>query len=38
MMKTTKDNEMSDHTSAVCAENNTELSWLIEPGANYDEN
>ena len=38
VMKTRGDNDMTDHTSEVYAKINIELSWLIRPGANYDEN
>ena len=36
--KTKKDNDMNDRTCTVYTENDTELSWLIRPGAVYDEN
>ena len=37
-MKTRLNNKLANHTSAVYAENNTELSWPIESDAIYDEN
>ena len=36
--KTKKDNDMNDRTCTVYTEKDTELSWLIRPGAVYDEN
>ena len=38
MMKIRQDNDVTDPTGAVYVENNTELSWLIGLGANYDKN
>ena len=37
MMKTRQDNDETDHTSAVCTENETELMCLIVPGTVYDK-
>ena len=37
-MNTRQDNNITDHTDVFYVENNTELSWLNEPGAIYDEN
>ena len=34
---TRKDNDVSDHIDAVYAENDTELSWPIGLGVDYDE-
>lgn len=36
--KTKKDNIVTNHTSAVYAEKETDLSWQIEPSVDYDEN
>ena len=36
--KTNRDNDVTDHTSAVYVENETELSWSIGSGADYGEN
>ena len=38
MMKTRHDNDMTDHTSAIYAKNNNDMSSLIGPGIVYDEN
>ena len=35
---TRKDNDVSDHTDAVYANNDTKLSWPIRLGVDYDEN
>ena len=37
-MKTRQDNDVIDYIGAVYTENDTKLSWLIGPGADYDEN
>ena len=37
-MKTRQDNDMTDHTGVVYAENNNELSSSIKSGADCDEN
>ena len=37
VMKTTQNNNMNDHTSAIYVENETKLPCLIRPGAVYDE-
>ena len=37
-MKTRQDNDMSDYTNVVYANNETELLWLIRSGMVYDEN
>ena len=37
-MKTRHDNDVTDHTMAGNAENDTELSWSIRLSADYDEN
>ena len=34
---TRKDNDVSNHIDVVYAENDTELSWLIGLGVDYDE-
>ena len=36
--KTKQDNDMTDHTSVVYIENDTEMSWPIGSGADCDEN
>ena len=38
MMKTKKGNGVTNHTSVVYDENDTELSWSIESRVNYDKN
>lgn len=38
MMKTRHENDVTDHTGAVHTENDIKLLWLIESGADYDEN
>ena len=38
MIKTKQDNDMSNHTSAIYTEKETELSWPIGPSAVCDEN
>ena len=38
MMKTKQDNDLTDRASAFYAKNDTELSWPIGSGADYDEN
>ena len=38
MTKTRQDNNMTNSTGVVYAENDTELSWPIWSGANCDEN
>ena len=37
-MKTTQDKNMTDRIGVVYVQNKTELLFLIEPGAFYDEN
>ena len=37
MMKMRQDKNVIDHTGAIYAENETELSWLIRNGVDYDE-
>ena len=37
-MKTKQDNNVTDHIGAIHIENETMLSWSIEPGALCDEN
>ena len=36
--KTKQDNDMTDYTSVVYIENDTEMSWPIGSGADCDEN
>ena len=36
--KTLKDNDVTNRTDAVCAENETKMLWPIEPDMIYDEN
>ena len=36
--KTKQDKDATDGISAIYAENNTKLSWLIRSSVNYDEN
>ena len=38
LTKTRHENDLTDHTSVIYIENDTNLSWLIRSGANYDEN
>lgn len=38
IMKTKQNNDITDRTGTIYAKNDTELSWLIEPGVVYDEN
>ena len=38
MTKTIQDNDVTNHASAIYAENNTELSWSIGSGTDCDEN
>ena len=37
-MKTRQDNNLINYKGTFYVEKNTELSWLIEPNAIYDEN
>lgn len=38
MMKTRKDNDVTDHTIVVYVENETKVSWPIELGMVCDQN
>lgn len=38
MMKTKKDNDVIDHTSAIYAKTETELSWVIRSSVVCDKN
>ena len=38
MKKTRHDNDVTDRIGVVYVESDTELLWLIRPGADYDEN
>lgn len=38
VMKTRQDIDMIDRIGMIFVENDTELSWLYEPGVVYDEN
>ena len=36
-MNTKQDNDVTDHTGVVYVENNTERSWHVGLGADYDK-
>ena len=38
MVKTKQDNDVTDNTSVICAENEIEFSWPIKSGVMCDEN
>lgn len=37
MMRSRQDNDVTDCTSAIYVEDDSELSWRIEPGPVFDE-
>ena len=37
-MKFGQDNDVTDHTGGIYVENDSELSWPISSGVDYDEN